>query len=239
MGSDDDTPFSPAMTPCPGMGVVADTFWRMPGVLRTDSPHGFAAAGPHAVVITRPQPIDVPHGPDSPVGRVHDLDGQVLLIGIDHTSDTMIHLGEFLAGVRYRRPKSLTVLRDGRPVRIHYGEIDHCCRNFAQVDGWLEERGVQRRGRVGNGEARLCRARDVVAVVVEHLKADETAFLHPCGVDEECDEARASMPAPEPEADDARDDASAIAGGRGEHERDPADRGSIEGVRGAALRDEG
>src|SRR5512137_94382 len=56
MSSDDNTPFCPATTPCPGMGVVADTFWRMPGVLRTDSPHGFAAVGPHAGVITRPQP---------------------------------------------------------------------------------------------------------------------------------------------------------------------------------------
>jgi aminoglycoside 3-N-acetyltransferase len=196
MSGDDTQPFSVTETPCPGMGVVADTFWRMPGVLRTDSPHGFSAAGPQAAMITRPQPIDVPHGPESPVGRVHDLDGQVLLLGVDHTSDTMIHLGEYLAGVRYRRPKWLTAVREGQLVRIEYLEIDHCCRRFALVDGWLEERSLQRRGMVGSAEARLCRARDVVAVVIEHLTADEAVFLHPIGVDAECDEARSSLPTP-------------------------------------------
>ena len=37
-----------------------------------------------------------------------------------------IHLAENLAGVRYRRQKHLTVLRNGRPERLEYAEIDHC-----------------------------------------------------------------------------------------------------------------
>ena len=37
------------------------------------------------------------------------------------------------------------------------------------------------------------RSRDLVAVVVEQLQQNETVFLHPPGVDEECDEARASL----------------------------------------------
>ena len=31
MTDDDDWPFDPASSPCAGMGIVADTFWRMPG----------------------------------------------------------------------------------------------------------------------------------------------------------------------------------------------------------------
>ena len=41
MSSDDDHPFDPKTTPCAEMGVVAETFWRVPGVLRSDSPHAF------------------------------------------------------------------------------------------------------------------------------------------------------------------------------------------------------
>lgn len=78
---DDDRPFDPLRTPCRDLGIVADIFWRMPGVLRSDSPHAFAARGPYAAEICRPHPPDLPHGPDSPIGRVHDLDGQVLLLG--------------------------------------------------------------------------------------------------------------------------------------------------------------
>ncbi len=195
MSDDDEQPFSPAASPCAGMGAVADTFWRLPGVMRSDSPHAFAAAGPRAAEITAPHPVDVPHGPDSPVGRALALDGQVLLIGVGHDANTTIHLAEILAGVRYRLPAHATVLRGGRPLRVDYRENDCCCARFALVDGWLEAEGRQRRGRIGNAEARLARARDVVTTVTAHLAVDELAFLHPPGVDAECDEARASVPA--------------------------------------------
>ena len=192
MSDDDDHPFDPRKTPCAGMGVVADTFWRLPGVLRSDSPHAFAAAGPHAAEITAPHPFDLPHGPDSPVGRVHELDGQVLLLGVGHDCDTTVHLAENLAGVRYRQLKYLTRLKGGQPIRQSYSEVDHCCENFAQLDRWLEAGGRQRRGPVGQGEARLCRSRHIVDAALSHLRENETVFLHPGGQCTECDQARAS-----------------------------------------------
>lgn len=191
---DDDTPFDPERTPCRHLGIVPDTFWRMPGVLRSDSPHSFAARGPHAAEICRPHPPDLPHGPDSPIGRVHDLDGQVLLLGVGHDANTTIHLAEYYAGVPYRIAKYCTVLVDGVPTRVDYGEIDHCCRNFALAGQWLNERGLERRRRVGRAAARLVRARDVVSTVVEELKNDPCRFLCPRGSDcEECEEAWSSI----------------------------------------------
>jgi aminoglycoside 3-N-acetyltransferase len=193
MTSDDDHPFDPKTTDCKGLGIVADTFWRQPGVLRSDSPHAFSAKGPLAERITALHPPDLPHGLESPVGRIYELDGQVLLLGVDHTSNTTIHLCENLAGVRYRRAKRSMIIQDGRVQTISYGEIDHCCQNFRLVDSWLEDEGLQSRGRVGNAEARLIRSKDIVRIVTERLSQDETIFLHPYGVDEECDEARASI----------------------------------------------
>jgi aminoglycoside 3-N-acetyltransferase len=193
MSYDDDHPFDKTKSPCPEMGITADTFWRLPGVLRSDNNHAFAAVGPLAERILAPHPIDIPHGLDSPVGRVYELDGQVLLLGVGHGSNTTIHLCENMAGVRYRRDKYLTILRDGQPIRFEYREIDHCCQNFSLVDGWLDERGLQRRGKVGHADARLVRSRDIVGVVTERLKENDTTFLHPRGVDEECDDAWASL----------------------------------------------
>ena len=193
MSDDDDHPFDTHSTPCIGMGIVADTFRRLPEVLRSDSPHAFAAAGPLASRIVAPHPLSPPHGPNSPVGRVHELGGHVLLLGVGHTSDTTIHLAEYLAGVRYRRRKHLTVLRDGVPSRFDYEETDHCCERFALVDGWLDDAGRQRRGVVGRGEARLAPAQAIVDVVAERLRAVETVFLHPVGADHQCDEAWASL----------------------------------------------
>lgn len=191
MSDDDDVPFDPLRTPCRGMGIVADTFWRIPGVSRSDSPHAFAAIGPHAAEITAPHPVDVPHGLDSPIGRAHELDAEILLLGVGHDANTTVHLAENIAGVRYQLPKYATVIRERQLVRHHYYEIDHCCANFALLDSWLEARGHQQRGFVSGAPARLIGARDVVAAALEHLRENETVFLHPPGVCTECDEARA------------------------------------------------
>jgi aminoglycoside 3-N-acetyltransferase len=196
MSDDDDHPFDRATTPCLGMGVVADTFWRMSGVIRSDSPHAFSEIGPRAVEITAAHPMDFPHGLDSPVGRIYELDGQVLLLGVGHDANTTIHLAEAMAQVRYRRRKHLTIINQGQPTRYEYKEIDHCCQNFNLMDEWLDAAQRQRRGRVGHAEARLIRSRDVVEIALERLRENETVFLHPLGIDVECDEARASVVQP-------------------------------------------
>lgn len=187
MSDDDDVPFDVARSHCRSMGVVADTFWRLPSVLRSDNPASFAAIGPLAAAITAPHPIEPPHGIDSPVGRAAALGGSVLLLGIDHSSNTTVHLAESLARVPYRARKHCTVMRDGLAVRVDYDETDHCCRRFARLDGWLRARGQQRDGVVGRGPARLMRGSDVVRAAVEELRVDRFAFLHARGECEECD----------------------------------------------------
>ena len=190
----DDVPFDPLISPAASdLGVVADTFWRLPGVIRSDHLQAFAAAGPQAELITSdPLPLP-PHIPESPVGRVHDLNGQVLLLGVGHDADTTLHLAELLASVPYRVPRYCTVLEEGRPVRIEYGENDHCCARFALADGWLRERGLQAEGEVGHGHARLIRSRDLVGVTVDELTRDPLLFLHPPDGCAECDEAQRSV----------------------------------------------
>jgi aminoglycoside N3'-acetyltransferase len=190
----DDEPFDPRTTSAaPDLGVVADTFWRLPGVARSDHPFAFAAAGPMAKEITdTPLPLP-PHAPGSPVSRIHDLDGQVLLLGVGHDADTTIHLAELIAEVPYRVPHSITIMENGRPFRIEYGENDHCCARFALADEWLRERSAQSEGRVGHGDARVVRSQDIVEVVVDQLRREPLLFLHPPAVQcEECDEARLS-----------------------------------------------
>jgi len=177
------------------LGVVAQTFWRIPGVRRSDHPHAFAAVGPRAEDLL-PDPFpDPPHGPASPVGRVWEADGQVLLLGVNHDANTTIHLAEVLGGAPYRVWKSHTVLIDGIPSRVHYQENDHCCERFVLVDAWLEASGLQMQGTVGNAFARLTRSKAIVDRVAFQLRQDPLVFLHdPKHGCRECDLARASVP---------------------------------------------
>ncbi|MFL5517480.1 MAG: AAC(3)-IV family aminoglycoside N-acetyltransferase [Gemmatimonadales bacterium] len=191
---DEDQPFDPLATPAsPDLGVVADVFWRLPGVLRSNHCQAFAAVGPDAARVTAdPLPLP-PHIPESPVGRVHELNGQVLLLGVGHDADTTLHLAELLAGVPYRVSRHCTVLQDGHPARIDYGENDHCCARFALADEWLRARRLQSEGHVGHAHARRARAQDIVGVALEHLARDPLLFLHsPSAACAECDEARRS-----------------------------------------------
>lgn len=192
---DDEQPFDPQTTPAAAdLGIVADTLRRLPGVSRSDHFFAGAAIGPQAArILGDPLPLP-PHIPASPVGRVHELNGQVLLLGVGHDADTTLHLAELLADVPYRVPKHFVVLRDGRPVRIDYRENDHCCLRFSLADNWLRARGLQSEGRVGNAHARLARARDIVTVAREQLVRDPLIFLHSAGTGcAECDEARSSL----------------------------------------------
>jgi aminoglycoside 3-N-acetyltransferase len=188
-----DEVFDPQRTPCTRMGVVANLFWQLPHVYRSDNPHAFAAYGSLASEITATHPIDIPHGLDSPVGRVYQHDGMILLLGVGHDDNTSIHLAESLAQVRYRRRKRV-LLRFGQQTVMHaYDAIDHCCAKFQYVDAWLTSEKLQRMGPIGYADARLMRARDVVNVVRKQLEENEVVFLHPRGTDSHCDEAWESL----------------------------------------------
>lgn len=197
--TDGESVFDPRSTPTVSMGITAELFWRQPGVVRSTHPGGsFAAEGPLAEQICRPQPLSPPHGIDSPVGHVYELDGQVLLLGVGHSEDTTLHLAESLARVPYSVSHPCVVEVDGVASTVMIAETDHCCTGFNLADDWLRARGLQRMGPVGGATARLCSSQDVVAVAVEHLAADPLIFLCPPSKGcEECDLARASIPSPE------------------------------------------
>lgn len=190
--------FDPVRTPVsPSLGIVPATFGSMPGVRRSHHPHAFLARGPRAGEIVRdPLPLP-PHRMESPVGRVYQAGGSVLLLGVNHDADTTVHLAELEGGAPYRVPKSCVVLQDGRPHRVAYGENDHCCARFVLVDDWVREAGVQREGVVGSAHARLVASRAVVEAVVPRVRADPLVFLHPAEQGcRDCDRARASVGAP-------------------------------------------
>lgn len=112
------------------------------------------------------------------------------LLGVDHSANTTIHLAEVVANVPYGIPKYCTVIQDGAPVRVDYLESDHCCRNFNLVGEWLEERGLERKGRVGSAMARLMSSRALVETVVAELRSNPCRFLCPPGTGcHECDAA--------------------------------------------------
>ena len=189
---DDDVAFDPATTiNRDDLGVVADLFWRMPGVVRSPHFDAVSARGPKAEWITGGPFVLPPAAPESAIDRIRALDGQVLLLGVTHHANTMLHLAELVGGAPYRSDFHY-IDAEGR--EVHYGENDSCCEKFELADGWMRAEGLQREGKVGHAKARLMDAEALVRIASEKVRHDPLVFLHdPDAGCEECDEARESL----------------------------------------------
>lgn len=176
---DNDRPFDPVTTPASRtLGIVAETFRQLSNVERSDHLFAFAARRPKAAQIISDPCAIPPHQHRGPVAKELDSDGGIPLLGVDHDSNTSLHLAESLAHVPYRRAQHTTVLRNGEAMRIDYLENDHCCQLSRRVNEWRDRCALQSRGTVGLASAKLVRSRGLIDIALAEPDCDPFVFLH-------------------------------------------------------------
>jgi aminoglycoside 3-N-acetyltransferase len=103
--------FDPKTTPVRNRGIIAQTFLSYPGVHRSSHPlNSVSAKGAQAAYFTEDHDLHSSEGIQSPIGRLYEQDGYVLLMGVDLSSCTGIHLAEFIADVPYLGDSLVKVL---------------------------------------------------------------------------------------------------------------------------------
>jgi aminoglycoside 3-N-acetyltransferase len=110
----------------------------------------------------------------SPVGAVYRLDGDVLLLGVDHSSNTSLHLAEYRLPDPPRRWVGSAVRTPGGQAWTRWQDVDTDEGDFDQLGAAFEATGGTRRGPVGAAECRLMRQRTLVDFAMDWLTAHRT-----------------------------------------------------------------
>ncbi len=166
-------PYNPQTTPTRGMGVVPELFRTFPGVLRSGHPaFSMAAHGPNAAYLTADHSLTEDTGNPSPVGKLYELDGCVLLLGVDHWNNTSLHLAEWRSsypGKRTIRTGS-SMLVDGRQQWVFYETLQTYADDFGAIgDAFDAAHGITRQY-INGAQVRFFRQRPLVDFAVQWME---------------------------------------------------------------------
>jgi aminoglycoside 3-N-acetyltransferase len=172
--------YDPDLTPTRSMGKIVETFRRQKGALRSTHPqNSFCARGPQASYIIENHSLAFGMGDHSPLARIYDLHGFVLLLGVGHSNNTSIHLAEYRVDFLTKRvvQESAPISQAGSRVWRTFENIDVDASDFDRIgeDFLHSDAGkVVRQGKVGIADCQLMPQPAIVDFAVDWLEKNRT-----------------------------------------------------------------
>ncbi|HOV14869.1 MAG TPA: AAC(3) family N-acetyltransferase, partial [Spirochaetota bacterium] len=131
----------------------------------------FAAWGKHKKYILKDKHLDFQMNEKSPLGRIYEKNGFVLLLGVGYDKNTSFHLAEYKA----LYPK--IVVTEYSPVKIrgkrelkHYKDILYKSEDFNRIGKDFENEFNVSMGFIGSAEAKLFSQRELVDFSVKWME---------------------------------------------------------------------
>ena len=163
------------LTPTNTMGAVAEMFRSWPGAIRSDHPaRSVAAWGKHAKCLTENHDLSNIFGEGSPVGKLYELDGKVLLIGVDYDKNTSIHLADVRAEYpsKHNSTEHSAIMENGQRVWKAYDTLFVDGEDFVDIGNAFEEEHDVQKGYVGEAWSRLMNQRELVDFSVQWIESN-------------------------------------------------------------------
>ena len=167
-------PYDKHTTPTQTMGAVAELFRQWPGSLRSDHPaRSITANGKYAAYLTENHDLSNIFGTGSPIGRLYELDGYVLLIGVGYDKNTSLHLADARADYpsKHLSTEHSAVMENGKRVWKAYDTLYVDGEDFIQIGEAFEKEHTVSKVQLGNATLRLMRQRDLVDFAVRWIEA--------------------------------------------------------------------
>ena len=163
------------LTPTNTMGAVAEMFRHWPGSIRSDHPaRSVCAYGKHAEYLVKDHDLSNIFGEGSPIARLYELDGKVLLLGVGYDKNTSLHLADVRAeypGKHFYTAHS-AVTENGRRVWKAYDTLFVDGNDFEDIGSCFEKTHTVSRGMIGNAKVRLMSQRELVDYAVRWIESN-------------------------------------------------------------------
>lgn len=174
-------PFDADKTPS-AVGKISEKFRQRKNAYRSLHPvHSVAAIGKHAEYITAGHDkCETGCGEGTPYYKLRDLDGKVMLLGVDMDRNTIMHSLEEEINALYLRTLDIpapTYINDHENKRYTLRKFPPGHRDFNRLTPILRRRDAIIEGNIGNAAVKIMEVKKLFEIGLDILKQDPLFFI--------------------------------------------------------------